>query len=169
MNGEQPVDTRLREVGIDLVPPYPERLTVGGKIQRAWSLLFGLHKEELRPLWCNPAGALGVVPIPLTDMEYVDGGIITVDVERVLAGYADLVIVHGYGQVTYVPQLLGCVGDGEYNYTGYANAMGGGMTDAETEIFPVQCVLNAHVSKIKFANGYGDATTYFHAYRYKTR
>jgi len=169
MNNEQPVETLLREVGIELGPPYPEPLTVGHRIQRVWSLLFGRHNEELRPLWCNAAGALGVVPVPLTDMDYVDGGIMDVDTSKTLAGFADLIIVHCYGEVTYVPQLLGAVDDGEFNYVAYFNSMGGGLTDVESEVFPVQMVLHAHVNKIKAANCYADATVYFHAYRYRRR
>ncbi|GAI98279.1 unnamed protein product [marine sediment metagenome] len=169
MSEEQPVETPLREVGIDLVPPYPKPLTVGHRIQRVWSLLFGKRGEDLIPVHCNLAGAISVVPFPLTDMEYVESGELVEATPKVLAGFADLVIVKCYGLAGGFPHLAGGVGDGNFNYEGSIVLSGAVSIVVGSNAFPVEMVLYAHVNKIQVWGTYDLPDRLYTAYRYKRR
>lgn len=169
MNGEKPVETSLREVGVEVRSPHPKPLTVRHKIQRVWSLLFGKNQDDLIPVHCNLAGALSVVPVPLTDMVVVESGVLEVDVTKTLAGFADLILVKCWGHAPNSPQLFGQVDDGGWVYWGDATAYGGIEVSAENYYFPCQMRLEAHVNKIKVTSTFAGGTIIYHTYRYKLR
>lgn len=169
MSEDQPVETPLREVGIDLVPPYPKPLTVGHKIQRVWSLIFGKHQDDLIPVYCSLSGGIHVAPIPLTDMEWVESGELVENVEKNLSGFADMVLVKCYGLSGANPRLWGGVDDGGMNYEAY-NALYGSMASSNgSVIFPFEVVLYAHVNKIEITGSFVAIDRHYKAYRYKLR
>lgn len=169
MNGEQPVTTPLREVGIDLDPPFAKRLTVGHKIQRVWALLFGKHNDELRPVWVSRGGILGTAPMPLTDMIYVTGGVAAKDTPIDLGEYADVVWCSGWGEMANTPQLMGRIGTGAWQYVGFMSGIGGPYLDSENIVFPYTSVLYAHVNSIMISGVMVAYEQRYHAYRYPER
>lgn len=87
----QRIGVPLVEENLGLQPPTAPPMRLGVFVQRVWSLLFGRRGNMLRALYANNGGALGIAPIPLTDMKLIFSGAIISDAWQPLGAFADVI------------------------------------------------------------------------------